>query len=389
MVYSRLPWIFFLLLGIVLPHKLCGSDSSEGPWETHRLQHDPDQNKYLKPESKKVEVFEREGFRFTNGNQPRNPQPQANLHPDKWEGLTGLEEEKRLGLITDVSSEKVSSPQSTWPHRVFGYLKLTFKDLNGEYLTCGGTGFLVGPCHVLTAAHNLFDHEHSYGWATTVLFYPAYHENRAPFSNYYGAALLVPNDWRKEIPGGVSEQEKKRLGDKRRNWDIGMVVLDKSEREEEWIGDKIGWVGILQDNSEDRLQGRPITLSGYPGDKAEASKQIEMWEMTHDIKSVTEETLRYWIDTYPGNSGSPVWSHREDQDLIVGIHSYGSKVPKSPLDPTDPELSYNQATRISRSKFDLIVKWMEHYQPIKDKLKYLIQSLSNNTHSTRHFLLIG
>jgi V8-like Glu-specific endopeptidase len=67
--------------------------------------------------------------------------------------------------------------------------------------------------------------------------------------------------------------------------------------------------------------------------------------MSRGVSSVTDHQLIYEIDTYGGQSGSPVWEVTPDGTRYgLGIHTWGTSV-------------NNGATRITGDVFDNIVLW--------------------------------
>ncbi|MBO1920070.1 hypothetical protein J4710_11475 [Staphylococcus xylosus] len=77
----------------------------------------------------------------------------------------------------------------------------------------------------------------------------------------------------------------------------------------------------------------PIETAGYPADKGG-------WTLYkgNSLLKITNFNVYYDIDTYGGQSGSPVWNRDKK---IIGVHTYGS----SPL---------NFATKINDTNLKLI-----------------------------------
>src|SRR3546814_2685348 len=101
--------------------------------------------------------------------------------------------------------------------------------------TYSGSGTLVSPCHVLTAGHNLYDHQ-SQTWAEEIEFYPAKSETNNPKSIKCIKKTVFFN-WQYGNPDS----------------DMGLLLL------EEPIGVKIGWNGMLY-LKDDYLTDRKSTL---------------------------------------------------------------------------------------------------------------------------------
>jgi V8-like Glu-specific endopeptidase len=158
-----------------------------------------------------------------------------------------------------------------WPNSIHGHMIMTFKD--GTYM---GSGTMVGPNHVLTAAHNLYSNGQ---WASKVLFAPGRHEDRFPFGQNKGCILLCPKEW--------TEKRKDK-----EYYDIGMVILDHP------IGIYTGWSGLLS-LPNGLLKKWLVQITGYPGDKGQGNYvSTQMWTMKDPLIRVESQQLFYDIDTY-------------------------------------------------------------------------------------------
>lgn len=225
---------------------------------------------------------------------------------------------------TKVSLEK----RQKWPHSIHGHLIAEFSDKKRFV----GTGVLVGPNHVLTAAHNIYNHGtpsgKKRGWAKKVTFAPARHESAYPFASQKGCVLLCPNDW-------VNQKS----GDKK-NDDFAIVVLDYS------IGRWTGWSGLMCLPSY--LELGSFSIAGYPIDKGFGGQvSTQMWEMKGKIKS-KENLFEYEISTAPGQSGSAIWCKINEEVYTVGVHVEGGN-------------RKNIGVRLTPERLKLISRWIFKY----------------------------
>ncbi|OJX14198.1 MAG: hypothetical protein BGO77_00460 [Caedibacter sp. 37-49] len=230
-----------------------------------------------------------------------------------------------------IDGRKRVNNTDTWPYSIHGHLILTFD--NGESYI--GSGVLIGPHHVLTAGHNIYSHKPGEGWASNVIFVPAQNEELKPFGQAQGTILLSLNKW---------------VLNKDKSYDMGMIILDQS------IGYRTGWSGIIS-ISNNIIQNQKIHVTGYPGDKGQSHfKGTQMWTMDHTVKSHTDEEISYDIDTYPGQSGSAVWTELKDirGQPVIAIHAYGESIYSNN--------EGNSGTRISYPKFNCILNWLKSYQ---------------------------
>jgi V8-like Glu-specific endopeptidase len=219
-----------------------------------------------------------------------------------------------------------------WPYRIHGHLIMKY-----GHDTYTGSGVLVGPHHVLTAAHNIYNRNGQ--WAQEVLFAPGRYQDKYPYGDCKGCLLLVPQKW----------SDNKLKDKERESYDFGMVILDTA------IGNITGWSGLLSLPKE-LLTEWPVTVTGYPGDKGTGNyHSTQMWEMHGDMKRVTDHQLYYDIDTWEGQSGSAVWRQEWPEykgPYTVGVHTYRE----------DKDGEGNKGTRLTKDKFDLILYWLQAYQ---------------------------
>ncbi|KMK78046.1 hypothetical protein [Alkalihalobacillus pseudalcaliphilus] len=100
-------------------------------------------------------------------------------------------------------------------------------------------------------------------------------------------------------------------------------------------------VGVL---SESTLLNNTFTVNEYPGDKV-VSGAYYQWYHSDILYEVTPNTILYYIDTYKGQSATPVYN---SNNIIAGVHSAGVTI-------KDTEIGlYNIEKRITSSSLSLI-----------------------------------
>jgi len=198
---------------------------------------------------------------------------------------------------------------TSWPHSIHAHLGMK---IHGD--TYMGSGVIVGPHHLLTCAHCVYNLDEG-AFFEEISVYPALNDKVAPFNKVKATRAYLF----KAYQGG----------DER--FDMALLLLEQS------IGDYTGWGGLLSAADTD-LSQETVHITGYPGDKG-GGKQ--MWSMSHRIKTVKPEVFDYEIDTYGGQSGSPVWINKYGTPLVLGVHTMGKS-------------DVNSGVRLSASKFEKI-----------------------------------
>ena len=260
-----------------------------------------------------------------------NPEPVTGYIED-FRSEAGLIPNKKYELDKSVGfsyqQEVVIGPDDrarvtntrAWPYTVQGHMIMKFP--NGKVYI--GSGTMVSKHHVITAGHCVYSKDDG-GWATSVQFNAAQNDDILPFGSVYAARLLSVTGW-------TSNND--------RAYDMGMLILQSD------IGLQTGWFGIITIPNDADLLKKRVNVTGYPGDKGGQ----QLWTHADAIKSLTSENAYYDIDTVGGQSGSGVWSTFEGHtgEKVACIHTTGAS-------------TGNGSTRISKSKFDRIVDWMQNY----------------------------
>lgn len=204
---------------------------------------------------------------------------------------------------------------------VFPYSAIVELEVNFRYAAAQCSGWMIAPDRIATAGHCLYYGSFG-GWAESITAYPGRNGTNAPFGSFAAKHWSVPQRWINRRATGV---------------DYGVIQLDSP------IGDTVGYFGYKYTEKENFFPGRAATVGGYPGDKVNAQANTQ-WTMQGQISRARPRRLFYPIDTFAGQSGSPLYGrwNKRCNPCGFGIHTYG----------VGGGWTENSATRITKNVFD-------------------------------------
>jgi len=170
-----------------------------------------------------------------------------------------------------------------------------------------GSGVMVGPNDVLTAAHVVYA-EALGGAAVEVAVTPAYdpHLGTGPFGTVHAAGLHVLGD---PDPDGDGNAVAGNGGPGLEGAEQDVALLDLAVP----LGESTGWMAL-----DPGFGAGTVNLSGYPGIYGNA--------LTNETGFVQDDPVDWFMATagleiHSGNSGGPLWYATQQGAFVVGIVS--------------------------------------------------------------------
>jgi glutamyl endopeptidase len=162
------------------------------------------------------------------------------------------------------------------------------------------TGWLVDADTVITAGHCVSNGAGTFFDVNTMTFIPGRNGGTEPYGSCGVDASYTTNGFHV----GASKL-----------YDYGAIILDCT------IGTTTGWMGYFKVGGITGLQGLTAHVRGYPGDKPLGTQ----WTMRGTVAASQKRFVYYAIDTFGGQSGSPVYQFRSGCGACaMAIHAYGN-----------------------------------------------------------------
>ena len=164
-----------------------------------------------------------------------------------------------------------------------------------------GTGWFIGPKTLLTAGHCVYSQTDFGGWIGTIEVSPGRRGSKFPFGTVTATRFSALTVWQT-----TSNPD----------YDIGCIHLDEP------LGNTVGFFKLA--SLEDaQLDHAFLNISGYPGDRDNGKLQ---YFHANRVLKTSARRVYYDIDTYGGQSGSPVWMQEAQgsEPIAIGVHAYGT-----------------------------------------------------------------
>lgn len=168
-----------------------------------------------------------------------------------------------------------------------------------------GSGFMIGPNALATAAHNLYSIKEK-AYVKSVNVAPARSDNSKPFGseNVSASSMIVSDSY---LAGTSSE-------------DWAIITLKNN------LGTKTGWLG-LHWQSSNYSSSQLVYAYGYPSQINGADARYRMCKSSGYIRSQTSKYLKGDWDLTGGFSGGPLVEYISGAGYVaIGIHKDGSTI---------------------------------------------------------------
>lgn len=235
--------------------------------------------------------------------------------------IAALEEAGVLEGIIGADGQYRVKNTTVNPYRKTGIIAATFPNGQKAY----GTGVMISPNLVLTAAHVIYSAKDG-GWAKTSTVTPAFDGNKAHYGTYNAQNYYMFRQF-KTTTGATSEDN-----------DMAIIKLSRN------VDSRVGYLPV----STSQTAGERIQLPGYP--MRTDAKVGYMYTMFDKISSVNGKNIRYLLDTEPGQSGGGVLN-RNNQIVAINTYEYGTY---NRFTGKWIEFHYNQARRIMSDSISMI-----------------------------------
>ncbi len=161
-----------------------------------------------------------------------------------------------------------------------------------------GSGVLIGPNDLLTAAHVIYREEYG-GWVTQVQVTPGRYLDKRPHGVLEATSISVPIEWR--VDGLLA-------------YDYGFITLDSS------AGYITGWFNYGYVDETVTFVGHEMVTLGYPYDKG----GDVLYYNNGTIDRIDGDILYFTddLDIMPGQSGSPLIYDNDGSYIVLGVVSH-------------------------------------------------------------------
>lgn len=176
--------------------------------------------------------------------------------------------------------------------------------------TAAGTGWLISPDTMVTAAHNVYNREayrraNKYRPAVVKVWLGYNDDDRPPYGVRRASEIFVHEDY-------IRDRTKL-------EFDIAVIKLDQP------VEKRHGWLQIV--GSSVNISKTPLGLAGFPSDIQR--QPLKMFYAYGAMVSIEGNKIIHNIDSATGQSGGPILAPHgglhSDDVRVVGVHTQGKE----------------------------------------------------------------
>ena len=119
------------------------------------------------------------------------------------------------------------------------------------------------------------------------------------------------------------------------HYDYAMIIYDTQSP---W------WMRITFLTTDELMESHNVAISGYPKDK----KKVCLYTSKCTTQNSIYTGIKYYCDSAPGMSGSPVYMNINSEYWICGVHSSGSDA--------------NYAIHFNKCRYDNLISWIKYFK---------------------------